>query len=135
MKYFVDAKERIASGHENYIEFQPPRATKEFWDESSLYMSESTMLETGFYEFWTKCMSDDIIFDMDTISRNDILQMLIEAKQCGGVILEVVNELIAWIRVQLKETDDFISINRVYNSGAAQRKFQKNQTSKKTRRK
>lgn len=38
MKYFVDAEERVASGHENYIEFQPPAATEEFWNEASLYM-------------------------------------------------------------------------------------------------
>lgn len=114
MKYFVDAKERISSGHENFVEFQPPSATKEFWGESSLYMPESTMLETGFHEFWTKCMAKDIIFDMDTISRNDILQMLIEAKRCGGTILEIVNELIAWIRIQLRESDSYICINRHY---------------------
>ena len=43
MKYFVDAETREASGHENYIEFQLPDATEEFWDKTSLYMLEETM--------------------------------------------------------------------------------------------
>ena len=38
MKYFVDAETREASGNENYIEFQLPTATDEFWDKTSLYM-------------------------------------------------------------------------------------------------
>jgi len=68
MKYFIDAKSRTASGHENYIEFQVPNHKEEFWDDDSLYMSEAALNETGFRKFWTDCMFNDIVFDLDTVA-------------------------------------------------------------------
>lgn len=97
MKYFVDAKERIASGHERFVEFQSPDAAEEFWDKTSLYMPESTMAETGFGEFWSNCMHNDIVFDMATISEADLLRMKREAAKYGGNIPAVSNELTAWM--------------------------------------
>ena len=110
MKYFVDAKERAASGDENYIEFRLPTATEEFWDKTSLYMSETTMDKTGFGEFWLKCMCEDIVFDMDTISKEDLHLMKSESAGCNEAILEIINELEGWIDANLKHTDKYIGI-------------------------
>lgn len=78
MKYFVDAETREASGHENYIEFQLPDATEEFWDKTSLYMLDETTDETGFGEFWSNCMYDGIVFDMCSFSKDELDLMVAE---------------------------------------------------------
>ena len=87
MKCFVDAEERVASGHENYIQFQPPAATEEFWDEASLYMLETTMGETGFGNFQRDCMHENIIFDMGAFDKDELTQMADKAAECGGIVI------------------------------------------------
>ena len=101
MKHFIDANERAASGHENYIEFQLPCASKEFWDDTSLYISEEVLGETGFVEFWSNCMYDGIVFDMSSFTKDELAQMAERAAECGGTVLEVITELKAWVDTQL----------------------------------
>lgn len=96
MKYFVSLEERVRSGHENYIEFQLPGAKAES-DKVSLYMPESVMEETGFGAFWTQCMYDDIVFDRDTICLDELSKMMEAGKQQSDVVLEVMEELRAWL--------------------------------------
>ena len=112
MKYFVNACEREASGHENYIEFMIANSTKKFWDEESLYMLESTMKETGFDVFWYECMLKDLVFDMDSISQTDIKRMASAAVKYGGTILEVMNELKPWVEEKLAQGNRAIYIER-----------------------
>lgn len=97
MKYFMNAEQRVASGHENYIDFRLPAATEEFWDKTSLYMLETTLQETGFGDFWRSCMCEDIVFDMTSFSRDELAQM---ADKASGTILEVISELQEWIDTQ-----------------------------------
>ena len=115
MKYFIDAKTRIASGHENYIEFQIPNHKEEFWDDDSLYMSETVLNETGFRKFWTDCMYNDIVFDMDTISNDEMLRMLKTAESYGDTVLEIVKELKAWAEVYFCEPKQCIGVVREYD--------------------
>ena len=91
MKYFVDAEAREAAGHENYIEFQLPTATDEFWDKTSLYMLEETMDESGFGEFWSNCMYDGIVFDMASFSEDELKRF--HPKQ-NPVFLYIVSRLL-----------------------------------------
>ena len=92
MKFFINATQREASGHENYIEFQRTNTTKEFWDENSLYMSYECLEKTKFNSFIYFCAFTDILLDGDTISgkewaehfrrlktRIDMCQLLVKA--------------------------------------------------------
>ena len=97
MKHFINAAERVASGHENYIEFQPPAATEEFWDKASLYMLETTMGETGFGSFWRDCMHEDIVFDMASFTKDELVKMADKASDLGGTVIEVISELKDWV--------------------------------------
>lgn len=110
MKYFIDAKARIASGHENYIEFQVPNHKEEFWDDDSLYMSEAVLSETGFRKFWTDCMYNDIVFDMDTISKEEMQGMMKAVKNYGETVLEVLNELKTWTEIYFCEDNQVIGV-------------------------
>ena len=112
MKYFIDAKARTASGHENYIEFQTPEHKEEFWDNDSLYMSEAVLNETGFQNFWTDCVYNDIVFDMDTISKEEMQGMAQVAENYGDTVLEVFNELKAWTELHLCEDKQVIGVVR-----------------------
>ena len=100
MKYFVNAEERAASGHENYIEFQLPAATDDFWDNTSLYMLETTMHETEFYEFWNSFGYDGMIFINDSFSKDELTQISAKAAEYGGTILEIISELKDWVDAQ-----------------------------------
>lgn len=122
MKYFVDAETREASGNENYIEFQLPTATDEFWDKASLYMLEETMAETGFGEFWSNCMCDGIVFDMASFSEGELKQMLAAATKCGGTVLEVIFELSEWIRINQAES---VGVNWASDRSLACRRTQR----------
>ena len=110
MKYFIDAKARTASGHENYIEFQIPEHKAEFWDNDSLYMSEAVLSETGFRKFWTDCMYNDIVFDMDTISKEEMQGMTQVAQNYGNAVLDVLNELKTWTELYLREDNQVIGV-------------------------
>lgn len=123
MKYFIDAKERIASGHENYIEFQVPNHKEEFWDDDSLYMSEAVLNETGFRKFWTDCMYNDIVFDMDTISREEIQGMIKVSQNYGNTVLEVLNELKTWTELYLCEDKQVIGIVWEYDRILSKRRM------------
>ena len=122
MKYFVDAEAREAAGHENYIEFQLPTATDEFWDKASLYMLEATMSESGFGEFWSDCMHDDIIFDMCSFSKDELNLMIAEAAKFGGVVLEVISELSEWMSVNQAES---VGLNWASDRALARRRAQR----------
>lgn len=122
MKYFVDAETREASGHEDYIEFQLPTATEEFWDKTSLYMLEETMCETGFGEFWSNCMYDGIVFDMASFSEDELKQMVVAAAKCRETVFEVISELSEWIRINQAES---IGVNWVSDRALARRRSQR----------
>lgn len=123
MKYFIDAKARTASGHENYIEFQVPNHKEEFWDDDSLYMSEATLNETGFRKFWTDCMYNDIVFDMDTISREEIQGMIKVSQNYGNTVHEVLNELKTWTELYLCEDKQVIGIVWEYDRILSKRRM------------
>lgn len=110
MKYFIDAKARTASGHENYIEFQIPGCKEEFWDDDSLYMSEEVLNETGFCKFWTDCVYNNIVFDMDTISHDEMLGMLEAARSYENTVLEIIKEFKTWAEVHFCESDQYIGV-------------------------
>lgn len=112
MKYFANASERIDSGHENYIEFQLPGAEEEFWDKTSLYMEEAVMEESGFGAFWLACMYENIVFDMDTISGDELAKLEQAAKRQGGAVLEIVLELRNWSEGKLSNPKLCISVIR-----------------------
>ena len=118
MKYFINANERVASGHENYIEFQPPDATEDFWDKTSLYMHEITMAETGFGAFWCNCMYEDIVFDMASFKKDELIQMVDKAAKCGVTIIEVISELKEWADSQLAE---IVTVNWASDRALARR--------------
>ena len=122
MKYFVDAEAREAAGHENYIEFQLPTATDEFWDKTSLYMLEETMDESGFGEFWCNCMYDGIVFDMASFSEDELKQMVAAAAKCGGTVFEVIFELSEWIRINQAES---VGVNWASDRALARRRAQR----------
>ena len=122
MKYFVNAEERVASGHENYIEFQPPSATEEFWDNASLYMLETTMDETGFGSFWCDCMHEDIVFDMASFTKDELVQMADKAAILGGTVVEVIAELKDWVDSQLAEV---VTVNWASDRALARRREQR----------
>lgn len=115
MKYFVVQTEVELSQIENYIEFRPPNATKELGDEKSLYMHEITMQETGFGEFWSNCMREDLVFDMDSISKDELEIMMNEASKRGGEILDVLLELKRWGNTYLAQGNQSITINRAFD--------------------
>ncbi len=110
MKHFVDLSTRIASGHENYVEFQLPAAAVEFWDPTSLYMLETEMADTGFASFWSNCVLDNIVFDMDSFTKEELSQMLEAAQPCGGTVLSVLNELWKWVNAKLSESNQRIGV-------------------------
>lgn len=122
MKYFVDAETREASGNENYIEFQLPTATDEFWDKASLYMLEATMSESGFGEFWSNCMCDGVVFDMCSFSKDELNLMIAEAAKFGGVVLEVISELSEWMSVNQAES---VGVNWASDRSLARRRTQR----------
>ena len=122
MKYFVDAETREASGHENYIEFQLPDATEEFWDKTSLYMLDETTDETGFGEFWSNCMYDGIVFDMCSFSKDELDLMVAEAAKCGGVVFEVISELSNWVENNLANA---VGLNWASDRAFARRRAQR----------
>lgn len=122
MKYFVNAEERLASGHENYIEFQPPTVTEEFWDKASLYTLETTMGETGFGAFWCDCMHEDIVFDMASFDKSELTQMIDKAAKYGGTVFEVISELKEWVDSQLAEV---VVVNWASDRALARRQAQR----------
>ena len=115
MKYFFVQTEVDFLQIENYIEFCPPNAAKELGDEKSLYMHEMTMNETGFDEFWCECMRKDLVFDMDTISKEDLEIMINEAIKHGSMILDILMELKLWSDTYFSQGDQLISINRKFD--------------------
>lgn len=122
MKYFVNAEERVASGHENYIEFQPPSATEEFWDKTSLYMLETAMEETGFGDYWCDCMREDIVFDMASFTKDELAQMIDRAAKHGGTVIEVISELKDWVDSQLAEV---VNVNWASDRALSRRRAQR----------
>lgn len=122
MKYFINATERVVSGHENYIEFQPPSATEEFWDNTSLYMHEITMDETGFGSFWCDCMREDIVFDMASFTKDELVQMADKAANLGGTVTEVISELTDWVDSQLAEV---VTVNWASDRALVRRREQR----------
>lgn len=122
MKYFVNSEERVASGHENYIEFQPPEAMEEFWDNTSLYILESTMGETGFGDFWRDCMHEGIVFDMASFDKSELAQMVDKAAKYGSTVIEVLSELKAWVDSKLAEV---VTVNWASDRALARRREQR----------
>ena len=110
MKHFVNDNERILSGHENYIEFQVPHAEKEHLDEKSLYMDETILKESGFDNFWIECIYNDIVFDKDTISKEELSAMMQVADKIGGVVAEIMSELCLWTDTIELKNKEYISI-------------------------
>ena len=56
MKYFFDANGQAEIDRNELIEFKAHG--------QSIYMRKSVMRDSGFYDFWLKCMQDDIVFDI-----------------------------------------------------------------------
>ena len=78
-------------------------------------MSETVLNETGFRKFGTDCMYNDIVFDMDTISNDEILGMLKAAESYGDTVLEIVKELKARAEVYFCESKQYIGVVREYD--------------------
>lgn len=115
MKYFVVQTEVDLTQIEKYIEFRPPNAEKEFGDKKSLYMHETMMRETGFDKFWFNCMRDNLVFDMDTISKDELERMMNEAAKKGGEIFEILKELKLWRDTYFSQGNQLIPINRKFD--------------------
>lgn len=124
MKYFVNSTELIASKHKNYTEFQLPNSEKKFWDDESVYMHEDTLNSTGFNAFWEDCMYDFIVFDMDTISKEELSKMIVKANKYDKVILEILNELKIWIDGHNLNTDKPIAVFREYDREDERRRIE-----------
>ena len=105
MKYFVGSKERGTSGDERYIEFQTLDATKEFWDETSLYMSFETAESLKLGSFIEYCVYEDILFDCESISSQDWSRVLDEAKLFDEKLYEAICELRIWLEKQFEDAN------------------------------
>ena len=105
MKYFVDLKGRISSGHENYIEFQTLDTTVEFWDETSLYMSYDVAESLKLGSFIEYCVYEDILFDCESISSQDWSKVLEVAKLFNEKLYEAICELRIWLEKQFGDVD------------------------------
>lgn len=105
MKYFVDEKDWAGTESEGIIEFKAPSG-------QSLYMSEAVMHDSGFYDFWLKCMQDDIVFDMDTISKNELLMMCFSGFTSSENVTAILSELHTWAEPLLDGEDGHIEIIR-----------------------
>ena len=112
MKYFIDATQREASGLENYIEFQGTNATKEFWDENSLYMSYDSLEKAKFNSFICFCAFNDILLDGDTISGKEWVRLLSEAEKFDINTYEAFCELHQWLENQTENPNLYVSIIR-----------------------
>ena len=110
MKYFIDLKERIAYGQKSYIEFRAPYRKGKLCDNDSLFMSLDVMKKSGFYDFWKECAYNDIVFDMDTISNDEMLWMVKAAENYGDTVFEVMEELKLWAEVHFRESENPIII-------------------------
>ena len=83
MKYFVEEIEGIKK-NEIYAEFR----LLDLKNKTSLYMLRSVTDETKFRDFWIECMREDIVFDMDTISKNELQKMAEKTERCGEAFLK-----------------------------------------------
>lgn len=110
MKYFIDSEERKFSGHENYIEFQTSKATKEFWDETSLYMSCDAVEQSKLGCFLEHCMRKDVLFDSETISKEDWSGVLTEDEMFNENTYEAICELREWIKNQFEDVKQTIRL-------------------------
>ena len=121
MKYFEN-EACGASDHENYIEFQLPTATEEFWDKTSYYMHKEIMAESGFGEFWSNCMYNNIVFDMSSISKDELEQMTLATVKYGWAVFEIVTELSEWLENNQAE---IIGVNWASDRTLAQHRAQR----------
>ena len=103
MKYFINSQERKTSEHENYIEFQTSEATEEFWDKTSLYMSYDSLKKSKLDLFLSHCVHKDILFDCETISKEDWQTLLKEAEFFDNNAYDAILELYEWSVEQFKE--------------------------------
>ena len=99
MQYFI---EEIGCIKENdtYAEFRvfDPR------NNTSVYMLRSVTDKTKFCDFWQECMQEDIVFDMNSVSKSELEKMAKKAEKCGGIIFDAVFEFKTWADLHL--TDD-----------------------------
>lgn len=110
MKYFIDSAERKSSGHENHIEIQTSKATEEFWDETSLYMPCDAVEQSKLGYFLEHCMRKDVLFDSETISKEDWLGVLTEAEMFNKNTYEAICELREWLKNQFEDVDQTIRL-------------------------
>lgn len=110
LKYFIDSAERKSSVHENYIEIQTSKATEEFWDETSLYMPYGAVEQSKLGYFLEHCMRKDVLFDSETISKEDWLGVLTEAEMFNENTYEAICELREWIKNQFEDVDQTIRL-------------------------
>ena len=106
MKYFFDANAQAEINRNELIEFKAHG--------QSIYMRESIMRDSGFYDFWLKCMQDDIVFDMDTISKNELLKMCLAGNASSETVTEILSELRMWAEPLLNNERSHIEVVRGY---------------------
>ena len=116
MKYFISADEREKVGCEKFIEFRLPNDERELCGGQSLYIAESAIKETGFRDFWVQCMADDLVFDMDTISKTDLALMWAESIVSGNEVREILAELRSWAAPFLDAGNKYIEVIHVDNN-------------------
>ena len=110
LKYFVNLKDVELSGHETYIEFQTVNATKEFWDETSLYISYDSLKKSKLSLFLSHCVHKDILFDAETIFKEDWSGFLTEAEIFDENTYEAICELREWLKNQFEDVDQTIRL-------------------------
>ena len=106
MKYFFDANGQAEIDRNELIEFKAHG--------QSIYMRKSVIRDSGFYDFWLKCMQDDIVFDMDTISKNELLMMCSVWDRSTETVTEILSELHVWAEPLLNNEGSHIEVVRGY---------------------
>ena len=109
MKYFISVDERKRNENEKFIEFRP-MVERGARDGKSLYISESVIKETGFWDFWVQCMEEDLVFDMDTISKNDLALMRAASIVSGREVKKILGELTTWAVPYLWKKGKYIEV-------------------------
>ena len=106
MKYFI---EEIGCMRKNdkYAEFR----VCDLRNKISVYMIKSVMDETKIRDFWQECMREDIVFDMDSVSKSELRKMAEKAEKCGEIIFDVVHELKAWADLHLTDEKKIVLVN------------------------
>lgn len=110
MKYFTKVSEISDADRESCTEFRLSCAVEEFWDKTSLYMSEDTMDKTGFCGFLNECVYKGILFDSDGFSRDELAVMSAYAAKIGGAVSDIINELAAWMESDCNKQCCYVAV-------------------------